>query len=126
MSLDANLSKGETITRRTGSAATTGTRSTTGLGAGLRKRINQAAGGRGMDVSLDLSYTRTDTENRTTAGTLPQRNQRDQIRLTGSTSLQFTRAMSGNFALELGQERRILEDWTRRSIRLSFSTGFNF
>jgi hypothetical protein len=34
--------------------------------------------------------------------------------------------LSGTLGLELGQERRPTTDWTRRSIRLFFSTGFNF
>jgi hypothetical protein len=80
---------------------------------------------RDLDLKIDLTYSRTSTVTQSSQR-LPQEDGRDNMRLNTSASLRFTRTMSGTFGLELGQERQPTRDFSRRSVRVYFSTGFSF
>jgi hypothetical protein len=85
-------------------------------------------GGRGKDIDLkvDLTYTTTSSVIRSSFSTRPQENKEQNVRLNTSSSFKMTSSMTGTLQVELSQNRRPTTDWTRRSVRLSFSTGFNF
>ena len=56
----------------------------------------------------------------------PQITENDDLRFNTTARLRFTRTMSGTFGLNYRQQRNISADWTRHSLGLSFTTGFNF
>jgi hypothetical protein len=125
--LSADLSSTETRSERLGSAGTSSSRSTSAYRASFNKKFAAAGGsGRQVDLKVDLSYSNTSSETRSTYSDRVQEDQRNEIRANTSAGLRLTKVLTGTFGLELGQERRPTTDWTRRSIRLYFTTGFNF
>jgi hypothetical protein len=127
-SLNANRSSSETTSQRIGSASTTSQRSTVGYQLSLAKKFVRAVGGQGRDIDfkMGLTYTKNSSSNQSSFSTRIQEDKRDQLRLNTSVGIRLTRAMSGTFGFEIGQERRLTTNWTRRTVRLFFSTGFSF
>jgi hypothetical protein len=126
--LSADLSSSETSSERLGSAGTSSSHSTNSYRASFNKKFAGAGGGSGrqVDLKVDLSYSLSNSETRSTYSDRVQADQRNELRANTSAGLRLTKVLTGTFGLELGQERRPTTDWTRRSIRLYFSTGFNF
>jgi len=126
--LNADLSTSDTRSERLGSAGTSSHRTSDSYRASFNKKFLGVGGGssREVDLKVDVSYSRITSETRSTYSDRVQGDQRDELRVNTSTGLRLTKMLSGTLGLELGQERRPTTDWTRRSIRLFFSTGFNF
>jgi motility/secretion related protein SprA len=126
--LNANLSSSETLNNSLGSASTSTTRNQNSYQLSLNKRFQggQGSGAKDVDVKVDLTYSKNTSENRSSSSDRVQEDAADQFRLNSTATLRLTRALSGTFGLELGQERRPTSDWTRRTVQVSFTTGFNF
>jgi hypothetical protein len=123
--LNVNLTKQQTETNRTGGAKTRSETTTSNYNVGAAKSFSRGQGSRDIDFKVNLIWTQNNRVNASSLG-LSQEDKREDIRVNTSASTRFTRAMSGTFGLEVGQERRPVVNWTRRSIRLYFSTGFTF
>jgi motility/secretion related protein SprA len=126
--MNANISKGQTRSDRSG-VITTQNRSQNQYQLSFNKRFIGKGGNskKDVDVKVDMSYSSNSSvmESNVSRGGL-QADKTDQLRMTSSATVRLTTALSGTFGLELGQERRPTSDWTRRSVRVSFTTGFNF
>lgn len=117
--LSANRSTSEDRSNREGAAATIGRHSNTSFSAGVARKLRR------LDVKVDLSYTASNTEVRSSSIRL-QGDSRQTVRLNTSAGVRLSSKMTGTFGLELGQERRPQTDYTRRNVRVYFSTGFSF
>lgn len=124
--VSANRSTTQTVSQRTGSIRTTNNRTQVNYTVGMRKKFSRGAGARDVDLSIDLSYSKNTSRTESAAQRAPQEDGRDQIRLGTTAGLRFTRSMSGTIGLEVGQERQLRANITRRNVRVSFSTGFTF
>ena len=123
--LNANVSSTQTVSQR-GGASTTTDRSQNQYTFSLNKKFESGRGtsARDVDVKVDVTYSNNSTETR--GARTVQEDKQNQVRLNSTATLRLTRALSGTFGFEVGQESRPTSDWTRRSVRVSFTTGFNF
>ncbi|HYV51063.1 MAG TPA: hypothetical protein VE910_04105, partial [Dongiaceae bacterium] len=126
--LNASLSSTETRNDRLGSAATVNNRNQNQYQMSLNKRFVGSGGNskKDVDVKIDMSYSSNSSVLHSSSSSRIQADKSAQIRMTSSATVRLTTALSGTFGLELGQESRPTSNWTRRSVRLSFTTGFNF
>jgi hypothetical protein len=123
--LNASLSSTEIQSNREGGAPTVSNRNQNQYQMSLNKRFVGSGGNskKDVDVKIDMSYS---SNSSVTQGSRIQADKSAQLRMTSSATVRLTTALSGTFGLELGQESRPTSNWTRRSVRLSFTTGFNF
>ena len=121
--LNANRSSTESKSDR-GGVETKANRNQNQYQLSMNKRFVSKTSKKDVDVKLDMSYSSTSSVLH--GSSKVQEEKTDQVRMASSATVRLTTALSGTFGLELGQERRPTVDWTRRSVRVSFTTGFNF
>ena len=124
--LNANVSSTESRSDRLGGTPTVSNRNQNQYQLSMNKRFGGTGGTskKDVDVKLDMSYSSNSSVMRSSG--LVQEDKSDQLRLTSSATMRLTTALSGTFGFEVGQERQPTRDWTRRSVRVSFTTGFSF
>ena len=126
-SLNANMTTTNSV-RNSSGVQTKNDRAQNQYQLTLNKRFTGSGGNskKDVDVKIDLSYSSNSSVLRSTASSRRQEDKSSQLRMNNSATVRLTTALSGTFGLELGQESRPTSDWTRRSVRVSFTTGFNF
>jgi cell surface protein SprA len=117
--LTTNRSSSENTSDRLGSASVTGRQRSNNVTLGFDRKLRR------VDVKLDLSYTSTSSEVVSSSRIL-KGDARQTIRINTSAGVRLSSKMTGTFGLELGQERQPTRDYTRRNVRVYFSTGFSF
>ena len=127
-SLSTNRSSTVTENRRQGSAATTSTRSNTTYNLSFSKKFTRGSGGKGrnFDFKLEMSYSSTGSETRSSFQVRPQQTKQNQLRVSTSVGIKLTRSMAGTFGLDFNQTADPIRDQTRRSLGVRFTTGFSF
>ncbi len=128
MSLDK--SSGQTVNRQAGGSAFTTDRSSLTYRLTLAKKfLRKTKGGkpRDIDLSIDANYTRQDQVTRLSSGlTPPQPQKTDNLQLRMGGTFRMTSTITGTLGVNLGQQRNLVANYTRRSIGLSFTSGFSF
>jgi hypothetical protein len=121
----ADVSSSATDSRRAGSVPILTTRSTVNHRLSFNKAFRRQAGQRTreINVNLDITYGKTTTR---TESTQIVENSNDNLSLRTGATVPFTGSISGTFQVNFAQDRRLNEGYTRRSLGLSFSTGFRF
>lgn len=126
--INANRSSTHGEGRSLGSASTTTDQSSTSYQLSLARKFHREGSGVGRDVDFktDVTYSTTSSVSRSSYTTRTTENKEQNIRINTSAGIRLTRSMTGTFGLELSQNRRPVTDWTRRTVRVFFSTGFSF
>ncbi len=128
MSLDK--SSGQTVNRQDGGSAFTTDRSSLTYRLTLQKRfLRKSKGGqaRDIDLNIDANYTRQDQVTRMSSGLTPSQPQKtDNLQLRMGGTFRMTSTITGTLGVNLGQQRNLVANYTRRSIGLSFTSGFSF
>ena len=128
MSLDK--SSGQTVNRQAGGSAFTTDRSSLTYRLTLAKRfLRKTKGGqpRDIDLNIDANYTRQEQVTRISSGLTPSQPQKtDNLQLRLGGTFRMTSTITGTLGVNLGQQRNLVANYTRRSIGLSFTSGFSF
>jgi hypothetical protein len=118
---------GSTVTQRTGSPRSINERSSIGISTSFSKTFRrEQSGGKNIDYTLDVSYSRSDQETRREGSAVVQPRRNDDFTLRNSATIRFSRTISGTLGLILGQRRDLQAGITTRSIGVTFNTGFTF
>jgi hypothetical protein len=127
LNMNMNLSSSTTVSERAGGGSSISERSTTGYSVTTGKQINAGKGRQEVDLNADFTYNKNSSVSRSSQGYIPpQRQATDEIAMNTTARFRFTKTISGTFGVNLRQQRNVAADWTRRSVGLSFTTGFNF
>jgi hypothetical protein len=114
-----NRTASENESNRQGSASVTGRSHTTTLNIGVNRKLRR------VDLKVDLAYNANSSEVESSSRIL-KGDSRTTVRMNTSAGVRLSSKMTGTFGLELGQEHQAEADYTRRNIRVYFSTGFSF
>jgi cell surface protein SprA len=129
-SMGLDKSSSQTVNRQAGGSAFTTDRSSLTYRLTLAKRfLRKSKGGqaRDIDLNIDANYTRQDQVTRMSSGLTPSQPQKtDNLQLRVGGTFRMTSTITGTLGVNLGQQRNLVADYTRRSIGISFTSGFSF